>query len=116
MSTTTTTLNREDDIYPLVPENVLHNDRVLAYVRNMTSPIFGVVAGTLGLTSWAGFLFYALSSLLVSALVFGLLAHGRPREFVKPAWTLGTAHVLSGISSYMLTWTLFYGLVHGMPC
>lgn len=104
---------KELEVYPLVPENVMHNDRVIAYVRNMTSPIFGVVAGTLGLTSWVGFLFYAICSMAVSALIFSLVAGGRPTRYFKPAWSIWTAQVVTGISSYMLTWTLFYGLVHG---
>lgn len=103
----------EQDIDPLVPENVLHNEKLIAFVRNMTSPIFGVVAGTLGLTSYSGFLFYALSSLYVSGLMVVVLTRGRPENYVRPAWSIWGSQIVTGISSYMLTWTLFYGLVHG---
>lgn len=98
---------------PLVPANVAHNDRIIAYVRNMTSPMLGVVAGTLGLRSWHGFLFYLLASGSVSTLLVVLLMQARPGRYVRPSYTPWTEGLLPGVTSYMLAWTLFYGLVHG---
>lgn len=103
----------EGDVDPLVPANVAHNDRTIAYVRNMTSPMLGVVAGTLGLRSWHGFLFYLLASGSVSTLLVVLLMQARPGRYVRPSYTPWTEGLLPGVTSYMLAWTLFYGLVHG---
>lgn len=104
----------KNDLEPVVPENVVHNQKTIAWVRNMTSPVFGVVAGTLGLTSWLGFAFYALATLTVTLLIYVVLAEGRPASYVRPAWSIWDSQSIAGITSYMLTWTLFYGLVHGM--
>ncbi|RMD42441.1 hypothetical protein DV735_g2635, partial [Chaetothyriales sp. CBS 134920] len=61
---------------PLVPESYAHNSRVLSEVRSVSSLIIGVSAGILGLESQWGFLYYFVSQLFVSALVYWLLARG----------------------------------------
>lgn len=77
-----------------------------------------------------GFLFYVLGTTMVSAMVWVLLAGGRPGlyfgsvgssaatqaegkggEELGSGWRLWTEDVLGGLSSFVLTWTLFYGLV-----
>jgi hypothetical protein len=66
----------------------------------------------LGLESYPGFAFYLVGTLLVSALVFALRADSRPKSFFyKPFGDLWTGELVSGLSSFVLTWTLFYGLV-----
>ncbi|KAI9825769.1 MAG: hypothetical protein M1826_006871 [Phylliscum demangeonii] len=122
-------------IRPLVPSAIQHNTKVLSQLRNLTSSLFGIAAGILGLEAYAGFGFYLLGTVLVSALVWALLADGTPgRYFGTPAsmsrrtttasaddanadadvgagWQLWTEEVVGGLSSFVLTWTLFYGLV-----
>ncbi|KAF2452679.1 Rab5-interacting protein-domain-containing protein [Lineolata rhizophorae] len=103
---------RELALNPIVQESVQHNKRTLLNTRNMTASLFGVAAGTLGLESYPGFLFYAVLSVLVSALVHFVAADGRPeRYFYRPGRELWAGEVLGPLSSYVLTWTLFYGLV-----
>ncbi|RMZ79550.1 hypothetical protein DV737_g3406, partial [Chaetothyriales sp. CBS 132003] len=63
-------------ISPLVPESLTHNTRVLSEVRSVSSLIIGISAGILGLESQWGFLYYFVSQLFVSALVYWGLAHG----------------------------------------
>ncbi len=104
-----------------------------------------MAAGILGLEAYTGFLFYLLGTCLVSALIWGLLAQGRPGRYFgtgpssSPSsslsssnkmgsdggaqgsnegevgegatWRLWTEEVIGGLSSFVLTWTLFYGLV-----
>jgi hypothetical protein len=81
-------------------------------IRNLTASLFGIAAGTLGLESYAGFAFYFAGTLLVSALIFALLAGRRPESFFyRPLGDLWAGELVSGLSSFVLTWTLFYGLV-----
>ena len=102
-------------------------------MRSLTSSLFGIASGILGLESYSGFIFYFLGTLFVSLLVWLLRAEGlglsgqrpqRPKEdrqgssgqrlyFENPIWELwmGGNELLGGLSSFVLTWTLFYGLV-----
>ncbi|KAI9794201.1 MAG: hypothetical protein M1816_006126 [Peltula sp. TS41687] len=136
-------------INPLVPTSIQHNTKyhtnthpppfgthapkVLSHLRNLTSSLFGIAAGILGLEAWVGFLFYVVGTTVVSALVWALLAGGRPGVYFGSltttqgnnegeeegekgsgsggGWRLWTEEVLGGLSSFVLTWTLFYGLV-----
>lgn len=71
-----------------------------------------MAAGTLGLESYPGFVFYFLGTFLVSILLFFLGAEGKPSQyFHRPLGDLWGGEVFGGLSSFVLTWTLFYGLV-----
>jgi hypothetical protein len=48
----------------------------------------------------------------VSLLVFSMRAEGKASQyFHSPLGDLWGGDVVSGLSSFVLTWTLFYGLV-----
>lgn len=120
-------------IHPISPDSVQHNTRVrrnpfvlffpcssanvcsiqvVSNIRNITASLFGVIAGTLGLESYPGFAFYLTGTLLVSALLFVFRAQGdAKRYFYSPIGDLWAGDVVSGLMSFVLTWTLFYGLV-----
>ncbi|MCJ1283687.1 hypothetical protein MMC26_003018 [Xylographa opegraphella] len=103
---------RELAIHPIVPESVRHNAQVLSSIRSLTASLFGIAAGILGLESYPGFIFYLLGTLVVSALVWGVLAKGKPEDFFESKLSgLWAQDVFGGLSSFVLTWTLFYGLV-----
>jgi len=90
----------------------MHSPQTVSNIRNLTASLFGVAAGTLGLESWPGFLFYLLGTLLVSGLIYVLRAETRPGKFFyRPATDLLMGELVSGVMSFVLTWTLFYGLV-----
>ncbi|KAK0729231.1 Rab5-interacting protein-domain-containing protein [Apiosordaria backusii] len=115
-------------ISPLVQESLVHNSRTLHNLQSLTASLFGVGAGILGLESYSGFLFYLLFSLITTLLFYtlriapasisssssgtgasnkgGVLA----RYFRSPLdfWTAG---LTNGLAGFILTWTLFYGLV-----
>lgn len=125
--------DRELAIHPVVQESVQHNARVRIYccvsimslylsltpnsqvlsnLRSLTASLFGVAAGILGLESYPGFMFYLFGTLVVSLLVYFTLAEARPtRYFQSQLSDLWGAELLGGLSSFVLTWTLFYGLV-----
>jgi len=112
---------RELQISPIVNESVLHNTKTLTTLHNLTASLFGIGAGILGLESYPGFLFYLFFSLLTSALVYAFRV--RPaiiqdrsggadmKMFFRGSMELWTGGLLEGLSGFVLTWTLFYGLV-----
>jgi len=117
---------REQQISPIVTESVLHNTKTLTTLHNLTASLFGIGAGVLGLESYSGFLFYLLFSLLTSALVYAIrvrpaIIHSRSsssegemeglKMFFRGSTELWTGGLLDGLSGFVLTWTLFYGLV-----
>lgn len=79
----------------------------------MTCSVFGVAAGILGLESYSGFVFYLVGSGLVSVLMVFMAAGGKPSRYFQSAGELWTTEVLSGssLASFILTWTLFFGLL-----
>ena len=79
----------------------------------------------MGLESYFGFIFYLVFSLLTSALVYALRVKpnlqpstgkgiesgdGVGRYFLG-ALELWTGGLMEGLTGFVLTWTLFYGLV-----
>ena len=78
----------------------------------MTASLFGVAASTLGLESYPGFIFYLVASSLVSVLLFALKAEAQPAKYYyRPLGDMWLGDVFGGLSGFVLTWTLFYGLV-----
>ncbi|KAL2050737.1 hypothetical protein ABVK25_008975 [Lepraria finkii] len=103
---------RELAISPIVQESVQHNTRVISNIRSLTASLFGVASGILGLESYAGFAFYLLGTFFVSVLIWAFLAKGKQGEYFQgPLSELWAGDVLGGGMSFVLTWTLFYGLV-----
>jgi hypothetical protein len=82
-------------------------------IRSLTSSVFGVAAGILGLESYTGFAFYLAGSFFVGLLMVFLLAGGQPKNYFQNATEIWTHEVFgaSSLSSFVLTWTLFYNLV-----
>ncbi|KAF2764788.1 hypothetical protein EJ03DRAFT_320628 [Teratosphaeria nubilosa] len=102
---------RQLAITPIVQESVQHNARTVSNIRALTASLFGVAAGTLGLESWPGFIFYFLGTAIVSVLIYGLKAESKPEAyFYRPLGDLWAGDMFGGLMSFVLTWTLFYGL------
>ncbi|PMD51753.1 uncharacterized protein K444DRAFT_574504 [Hyaloscypha bicolor E] len=103
---------RELQINPIVQESVLHNTKTLTTLHNLTASLFGVGAGILGLESYLGFVFYLIFSLITSALVYAFRVRpGIVKEYFRSSIELWTGGLFEGLSGFVLTWTLFYGLV-----
>lgn len=102
---------RELAISPIQPESVQHNARTVSNIRALTASLFGVAAGTLGLESLPGFIFYFLGTAIVSVLIFQLKAEQNAKAFFfRPTGDLWAGDMFGGLMSFVLTWTLFYGL------
>ncbi|KAF2674601.1 hypothetical protein BT63DRAFT_419895 [Microthyrium microscopicum] len=99
-------------IHPLVPESVQHNVRVISNIRSLSASLIGAVAGTLGLESYPGFAFYLLGTVITSLLIYIFLAEGNvKRYFFRPTADLWMGDMFGSFMSFVLTWTLFYGMV-----
>jgi len=78
----------------------------------LTASLFGIAAGTLGLESYPGFLFYIIGTLIVQLLILVLRAGGKQEAyFHSPISEFWIGDAFSGLMSFVLTWTLFYGIV-----
>ncbi|KAF2154664.1 hypothetical protein K461DRAFT_275810 [Myriangium duriaei CBS 260.36] len=103
---------KELQIHPIVQESLQHNARVTSNIRALTASLFGVAAGTLGLESYPGFLFFIIGTIVVQVLVLLLRAEGKQEKFFhSPISEFWIGDAFSGFMSFVLTWTLFYGLV-----
>lgn len=105
-------------------DSLTNKTQVLTTLHNLTASLFGIGAGILGLESYFGFLFYFFFSLLTSILVYafrvrpgiieeaqsGNASAGMQRYF-RGGMELWTGGLIEGLSGFVLTWTLFYGLV-----
>lgn len=97
--------------------------QTLTTLHNLTASIFGIGAGILGLESYPGFLFYLFFTLLTSTLVYafrvrpGIIQEGKSQgasgiqRYFNGSLELWTGGLVEGLSGFVLTWTLFYGLV-----
>lgn len=122
---------RELAINPIVQDSVQHNARVssvppfhliiqstdppssqiVSNIRALTASLFGVAAGTMGLESFPGFIFYFIGTAIVSVLIFSLKAEQDAKAyFFRPFADLWAGDLFGGLMSFVLTWTLFYGL------
>ncbi|KAF5632213.1 hypothetical protein F52700_6519 [Fusarium sp. NRRL 52700] len=120
---------RELQINPIVPESVVHNTKVRSLTLNvaitsdpfLTASLFGVSAGVLGLESYYGFLVYIIFSCITALLFYALkvapesLPKGHapldPSRYYRGLFEFWFGGIFNGVSGFVLTWTLFYGLV-----
>ena len=90
---------------------VRFNENSLEQCRTSVSALAGCVAGILGLTSYKGFLFYALSMLMLSVTIFVVIRHEH-RKFFTNLNHVFTNGFFNGLLTYVLFWTFLYGMVH----
>ena len=87
------------------------NENSLEQCRTSVSALSGCVAGILGLTSYKGFLFYAVSMFLLSIILFVFIRHEHRKLFsgLNHVFTNG---FFNGLLTYVLFWTFLYGMIH----
>ena len=83
----------------------------MSNIRSLTASLFGVASGVLGLESLPGFLFYAIGTLFVSGLIFAFRAEANAQAYFTSVGDLWIGDMFGGLMSFVLTWTLFFGLV-----
>ncbi|KAI5861729.1 Rab5-interacting protein-domain-containing protein [Durotheca rogersii] len=105
-----------------LPANtILPLAQALSNLQTLTASIFGAAAGILGLESYAGFLFYLALTAVTTLLFYAIrvapesLAAGHApldtSRYFRSRYEFWAGGLFSGLAGYVLTWTLFYGLV-----
>ncbi|KAF9093768.1 ER membrane complex subunit 6 [Mortierella sp. GBA35] len=103
-------INPDDALY--VDMFIAKNGQTMNFIRSSYSAVLGLAAGTLGLTNWNGFLFYFLGSAFLSTLIFVFKAKGKSGLYFRKSFDVFTEGVFGGLFSYILFWTLLYGIIH----
>ncbi|OCB87220.1 hypothetical protein A7U60_g5737 [Sanghuangporus baumii] len=93
--------------------NVVHNS-ALGSVKFLASCFAGAVAGILGLENWQGFAFFAASILFTTACIYVVNCKGRTAKYIPGGVKELTNPGQDNVFSFVLVWTLFYGIVHGI--
>lgn len=111
----------------LVQANTIY--QILTNIHNLTASLFGIGAGILGLESYPGFLFYIVFTLFTTVLIYalritptsssqyGVDGKGTGKSlsdtsaYFQSALSFWMSGIVDGASGFVLTWTLFYGLV-----
>ncbi|VDM31923.1 unnamed protein product [Hydatigera taeniaeformis] len=88
-----------------------HNATVVGYCRTALAAVAGVAAGILGLTGIVGFIFYFVSSMVLSILLLHKAGLEWQKHFLN-GYTLFAGLIFSEITTYILCWTFIYGMVH----
>lgn len=90
---------------------IRYNDFLLDYCQTSVSALSGSAAGIMGLTGLYGFVFYFISSMLLSTCILLYLGNGFKKYFLSKQ-TILTGTLWSGIQTYLLFWTFLFGMVH----
>ncbi|KAJ8519688.1 hypothetical protein ONZ45_g3399 [Pleurotus djamor] len=104
----TTTDSTQQSFYP---PNVQHNS-ALSIVKFYSSCFAGAVAAILGLQNWLGFGLFASSTLLTSACIYYINCRGNPGKYIPGGLLELVNPGQDNIFTFVLVWTLFYGIVH----
>ncbi|TFY77087.1 hypothetical protein EWM64_g6923 [Hericium alpestre] len=96
----------------LYAPHILFNATLVNNIKFISSCFAGAVAGILGLENSLGFLLFVVSTLFTSACLFVVNFKGQPKKYAPG----GISDLLNpgqeNVSSFILVWTLFYGIVH----
>lgn len=95
----------------LYPPNVLHNSSVQT-VKFYAACFAGAVAGILGLETWRGFAVFAIASLFAAGVLVAVNCKGRPKAYFQGGALELANPGQDNLMSFVLAWTLFYGIVH----
>ncbi|KAM3338114.1 ER membrane protein complex subunit 6 isoform X2 [Capsicum galapagoense] len=100
-----------DDLPTFNAENMQNNMKVILYSRTFMAIIGGVIAGILGLTSLAGFIFYFLVMAITSAALMTNAKFSIHSYF--DSWNrIVLDGFFGGLMSFVLFWTFVYDIVH----
>lgn len=94
-------------------KSLRNNAKVIDNARSSLAAISGTAAGIMGLQGWLnGILFYAATSCVLSVLMWYKLAYGDSKRFYLGKSNIWLEGVSASALSYLLFWTLAYGLVY----
>ncbi|VDC05873.1 unnamed protein product [Peniophora sp. CBMAI 1063] len=88
------------------------NALALANVKFFSACFAGAAAGVLGLENWAGFSLFAFATILTTTILSLVNYKGKPTRYVKGGVFEIANPGQENLASFILAWTLFYGIVH----
>lgn len=91
------------------PPHVLANQSRIYSTKFLTSCFAGAAAGILGLENFRGFAVFVLATLFSSVLLRSR-CKGLPKKYVPGGWIELVNPGQENLFSFLLVWTLFYGL------
>ncbi|KDQ15466.1 hypothetical protein BOTBODRAFT_173945 [Botryobasidium botryosum FD-172 SS1] len=95
------------------PPHVQHNMSALSNIKFLTSCFIGAVCGILGLENYQGFALLVVWTMVTSGVVYVVGCRGDTKKYVRGGlWELANPGQ-DNLFSFVLLWTLFYGIVHG---
>ncbi|KAK0190354.1 hypothetical protein F5146DRAFT_1137187 [Armillaria mellea] len=84
----------------------------LVTIKFLSSCFSGAVAGILGLENWVGFALFLVSTLFTSVCIHTINCRGNAGKYMPR----GVADLVNpgqdNAFTFVLVWTLFYGIVH----
>ncbi|TRM67441.1 hypothetical protein BD626DRAFT_564377 [Schizophyllum amplum] len=95
----------------IYPPNVQVNSTIHT-VKFTTASLAGAVAGILGLQHIKGFALFGASTLLTAFCLFALNCRGSPARYVPGGLPALVNPGKDNAFTFVLLWTLFYGIVH----
>ncbi|KZT37534.1 hypothetical protein SISSUDRAFT_1048401 [Sistotremastrum suecicum HHB10207 ss-3] len=93
--------------------NIAHNKAVLANIFFATACLSGFVSGILGLQNVQGFILFGAATLLNALFVGGVKMEKGVGRYVMGGWKELLVPAQDNLFSFVLVWTLVYGVVHG---
>jgi hypothetical protein len=87
---------------------VIENSSI-ANTKFLSACFAGAAAGILGLENWSGFVLFFVSTLLTSALIYGVNCKGRPAKYFQGGIMELMNPGQDTAFTFVLVWTLFYG-------
>ncbi|KAF9030459.1 hypothetical protein BDZ89DRAFT_1064661 [Hymenopellis radicata] len=91
--------------------NVQANTSLIT-VKFLSACFAGAVAGILGLENWTGFALFLVSTLFTSFCIHTINCRGAPSKYLPR----GVSDLINpgqdNAFTFVLVWTLFYGIVH----
>jgi len=95
----------------LYPPNVMHNTSVQS-VKFFAAALSGAVAGTLGWLNWYGFALFALTMIGTAGLLVTVNCKGQPSKYFRGGALELANPGQDNFVSFILAWTLFYGVFY----
>ena len=103
-----------DEIYN--DKAIAHNAQIFSFCRTIASAAGGCAAGIIGLTNLNGCYFYLLVHLITSAVIQLKIESTTDKKsktkIVKSKGEIWYENLFGGATTYILFWTLVYGIVH----
>lgn len=95
----------------IYPPNVQVNSSLIT-VKFISACFAGAAAGILGLTNWLGFGLFLLSILFTASSINLINCTEKPYKYVRGGWSEILNPGQDNMFTFVLMWTLFYGIVH----